>query len=108
MLRLAHYALTPDQQSQLGIFLDMDRPHVEHIMRHSQDVLKCTFDILDAWRCGSKITVAMYEQLNAAYIDIKRPDIAECVCSGECVAEITLIVLSILFNTALHLVITIY
>ena len=100
MLRLAHYALTPDQQSQLGIFLDMHRPTVEHIMRHSQDLLNCTFDILDAWRGGSKITVAMYEQLNAAYMDIKRPDIAECVCSGECVAVTKLM--------AMHLVITIY
>ena len=88
MVRLANYDLTPEQQSQLGIFLDMDRPTVENIIRHSKDALNCTVDILDAWRCGSKITNTMYEQLSAAYMEIKRPDIAECVCSGECVAVI--------------------
>ena len=89
-MRLAQREITPSQQYQLGVFLNMDLQRVEQIIDGSADAVKTSFNILDAWRKSKQQnkedSTTLFNELYAACVDIHRTDLADFVRSGKCIA----------------------
>ena len=86
LLKFAQHNLSSTEQFQLGVSLNMKSSAVRDIMRDSDDAVNNTFTILESWRdsrTNDGNSVAMFDVLSAACLNIKRADLVEFVRCGE-------------------------
>ncbi|KAI0229029.1 hypothetical protein LSAT2_020552 [Lamellibrachia satsuma] len=78
LMKLAIHELTPKEQFNLGVLLEMEPSTIRQLM--CEEAVTSTFAILEAWRNSRRSSgnySATYDQLCDAYLELKRADIAE-------------------------------
>ena len=86
LLDFAQYNLTSTEQFQLGVSLKMKGSTVRDITRDSDDAVSNTYLILEAWldsRTNDGNSAALFNELSAACVYIKRADLVEFLRCGE-------------------------
>ncbi|KAI0230244.1 hypothetical protein LSAT2_019393 [Lamellibrachia satsuma] len=84
-MRVARHELNSDEHIQLGVFLLMTRSVVRDIIHDSEGTVDSTFAILESWRNKTTGTTSndLFEQLCAAYLELKKTDVAEYIRSQQ-------------------------
>ena len=87
-MRVARHELNSDEHIQLGVFLGITRSVVRKKIHDSEGTVDSTFAILESWRNKLTGTTSndMFEQLCAAYLELKKTDVAEYIRSRKFVA----------------------
>ena len=87
LIKFAQHNLLPTEQFQLGALLNLPSPTIDDITRDTKDSLITTFKILEKWvefRRRRTNSMAMFDELAAACVTIKRSDLVDFVRCGEC------------------------
>ena len=87
LIKFAQRNCLPTEQFQLAALLNMSSSTIDDITRDSKDAVIATFKILEKWvqsrRRKTNVT-AMFDELAAACVTIKRSDLVDFVRCGEC------------------------
>ena len=86
LLDFAKHNLSSTEQFQLGVSLNLKSSTVREIIRDSDDAVSNTFAILESWfdsRTNDGNSAALFDDLSAACVYIKRADLVEFVRCGE-------------------------
>ena len=86
LLDFALHNLSSTEQFQLGVSLNVNSSTVREIIRFSDDAVSNTFAILEEWfdsRKNDGNSAALFDDLSAACLYIKRADLVEFVRCGE-------------------------
>ena len=73
----------------MGLFLKLEPSIIDQLADAEDDAVASTVNMLQAWLhspktvCGS---TALYDELSAAFLSIRRADLLDFVRCGECVA----------------------
>ena len=87
LMKLAQCKLISTEQFQFGVFLKVETSKIQDLMRASEDAVANTFTILETWiDSGNDVgnATALFDQLSAACLNIKRADMVDFVRCGEC------------------------
>ena len=85
-MKLAQHTLSSTEQFQLRVFLKVNTSKIQDLMRASEDAATNTFTILETWidsRHDVGNVTALFDQLSAACVNIKRADMVDFVRCGE-------------------------
>ena len=86
LLDFARYNLSSTEQFELGVLLKMNISTVREIIRDSDDAVSNTCAVVEAWRdsrTNDGNSAALFDDLSAACVYIKRADLVEFVRCGE-------------------------
>ena len=86
LLDFAKHNVSPTEQFQLGVSLKLKSATVREIIRDSDDAVSNTFAILESWlvsRTNDDNSAALFNELSAACVYIKRADLVEFLRCGE-------------------------